>query len=74
MLYIAAALIIGFIAGAIEGRAAVARAREIANAASADVREAADAATKQLHAHIEAGMHDVALTYAHIVATLRGAL
>ena len=77
IIWVAAALLVGFIIGAIEGRYAVSKAQEIARAAdteAAAIKEATAHAVAQLHEHIQAGEDGVANAWAHVVATLRNAL
>jgi hypothetical protein len=77
VIYIAAALIIGFVLGAIEGRAAIARAQEIAAAADSEaeaLKTVTAHAINQLHAMVQAGHHELAAEWANVVHTLRSAL
>jgi hypothetical protein len=77
IIYIAAALIIGFVLGAIEGRASIERAQEIAAAADSEaeaLKSATAHAINQLHARVQAGEHEMVAEWANIVHMLRNAL
>jgi hypothetical protein len=76
IIYIAAALIIGFVLGAIEGRASIERAQEIAAAADSEaeaLKSATAHAINQLHTMVQAGEHELAAEWANVVHMLRNA-